>query len=163
MKTTPCITWNLSPASPPSLASAISARECSCTPARSAIGNQLRLRVTAPGIPSLETIGVTLLFFGDPETHFGEGESSSPFLTNPVDCSAGPLSATAEVDTWEHPGFYHIAESTTYPQLTGCNMLQFAPTLSVKPEKTQADEPSGYEFAVQSNQNETSPPPAPPS
>jgi hypothetical protein len=126
------------------------------------IGGQLRLRVTAPGIPKLETIGVTLLFFGDPEQHFEEVASPTPFFTNPVDCAAGPLSATAEVDTWEHPGFYHIAESITYPKLTDCNMLQFQPTLNVKPEITQADEPSGYTFEVQSRQNESFAAPATP-
>jgi hypothetical protein len=119
------------------------------------IGGQLRLRVTAPGIPELETIGVTLLFFGDPGEADGGTSSLTPFLTNPVDCAAGPLSANVEVDTWQHPGYYHLAESTTYPQLTGCNLLQFHPTLSVRPETTQADEPSGYTFEVAQQQNES--------
>ncbi len=119
------------------------------------IGGSYRLRVAAPGIPELQTIGVSLLFFGNP----GEEDSGlrlpTPFFTNPVDCSAGPLSASVEVDTWQHPGFYHVAESTTYPQLTGCNMLQFQPTLLVQPETTQADEPSGYTFTVGNVQNES--------
>ena len=42
-------------------------------------------------------------------------------------------------------------ESTTYPQVTGCNMLQFEPSMrtgaeaSSKAERHQADEPSGYD------------------
>jgi hypothetical protein len=127
------------------------------------IGGQLRLRVTVPGIPELDTLGVTLLFFGDPGEHFGEAVSSAPpapFFTNPVDCEAAPvgeLTATAEVDTWQHPGYYHVRKSevVTYPQLAGCDMLQFHPTLTVQPETTQADEPSGYSFTVLNTQNES--------
>jgi hypothetical protein len=125
------------------------------------IDGQLRLRVTVPGIPELKTLGVTLLFFGDPGEHFKEASTPTPFFTNPVDCAAGPLSATVEVDTWQNPAsqhgnvYPHFAESTTYPQLTGCNMLQFQPTLGVQPDTTQADEPSGYTFTVASPQNES--------
>jgi hypothetical protein len=125
------------------------------------IGGQLRLRVTVPGIPSLKTLGVTLLFFGDPGKHFGEASLSKPFFTSPVGCETGPLTATAEVDTWQDPAIHHanvyssFAQSTTYPQLTGCNMLQFQPSLSVAPDSTQADEPSGYTFTVANPQNES--------
>jgi hypothetical protein len=119
------------------------------------IGGSYRLRVTVPGIPELQTIGATLLFFGDPGGHFNGSPSPTPFFTNPVNCAAGPVSATVEADSWQHPGFYHFAESTTYPQLSGCNMLQFQPTLSVAPESTQADEPTGYTFTVANPQNES--------
>jgi hypothetical protein len=125
------------------------------------LDGQLRLRVTVPGIPELRTIGVTMLFFGNPGERFGEGSTPTPFLTNPVDCEGGPLSATAEVDTWQNPSSQHgnvypyFAEYTAYPQLTGCNMLQFQPTLNVRPEITQADEPSGYTFTVTNPQNES--------
>jgi hypothetical protein len=118
------------------------------------IDGQLRLRVTVPGIPELGTMGVSLLFFGNPGEHFKESSSPGSFFTNPVDCSAGPLQASVEADSWESPGIYHLAESTTYPQLTNCNMLQFQPMLSVQSETTQADEPSGYTFTVANPQSE---------
>ena len=125
------------------------------------VGGQLRLRVTVPGLPNLQTLGVTLLFFGDPGKHFGEPSGSVPFFTNPVDCAAGPLNATMEVDSWEGPAnlrgnvYSAFAESMTYPQVTGCDVLQFQPTLGVQPETTQADEPSGYTFTVANPQNES--------
>ena len=119
------------------------------------IGGQLRLRVTVPGIPELGTLGVTLVFFGDPGTHFGEASLPRPFFTNPVDCAADLLHASVEVNSWQSPGRYHIAESTTYPQIFGCNMLQFQPALSVQPETTQADQPTGYTFTVANPQNES--------
>ncbi len=119
------------------------------------IGSSYRLRVTVPGIPNLQTIGVSLLFFGDPAEEDGGSHSSTPFFTNPVDCSAGSLSATVEVDTWEHPDEYQTREAVSYPQVTGCNMLQFQPTLSVAPETTRSDEPSGYTFEVANPQYES--------
>jgi hypothetical protein len=122
------------------------------------IGGKLGLRVTVPGLPEVEMDGATLLFFGDPAQHFGEGVSAKPFLTNSDDCeAASPPSATVEVDTWQHPGYYHEAasEGPAYPQLTGCNLLQFQPTLGIQPETTQADEPSGYTFAVGNPQSES--------
>ena len=126
------------------------------------IDGQLRLRVTAPGVPALGTIGVTLLFYGDPAKHFGEadGGTSTPFFTSPADCEAGPVTATAEADSWEDPAkqhgnVYSFAESTTYPKLENCNLLQFQPTLSVAPETTRADEPSGYTFTLANQQNES--------
>jgi hypothetical protein len=126
------------------------------------INGQLRLRVTVPGVPELEVIGVTLLLFGNPGEHFKETGSLTSFFTNPVDCSTGPLSATAEVDTWQNPNhkdgkrdvYPYFAETTVYPQIAGCNLLQFQPTLKVQPETTQADEPSGYSFTVGSPQSE---------
>jgi hypothetical protein len=124
------------------------------------IGGQLRLRVTVPGIPAIGTIGTTLLFYGDPGEHFGEAGTLTPFFTSPGDCAAGPLTATAEADGWGNPASQHgyvysFAESTAYPQLTGCNLLQFQPALSARPETTQADEPSGYAFTVANPQNES--------
>jgi len=124
------------------------------------IGGQLRLRVTVPGIPAIGTIGTTLLFFGNPGEHFGEAGTLTPFFTSPVDCGAGPLTATVEADGWgnpasQHGNVYSFAESTAYPQLTGCNLLQFQPALSMRPDTTQADEPSGYTFTVANLQNES--------
>jgi hypothetical protein len=118
------------------------------------VDGQLRLRITVPGLPAgLEVVGSTLLFFGDPES------SSTPFVTNPgeAESCAGllPLSATVEVDSWQHPHVYDVAETTTYPELTGCNLLQFEPQLGVQPETTQADEPSGYTFAISNPQDES--------
>jgi hypothetical protein len=125
------------------------------------ISGRLRLRVTVPGIPSLKTIGATLLFYGDSGGHFDEsGRTPVPFFTSPADCEAGLLTATAEADSWEEPASRHgnvypsFAESTTYPQLTDCNLLEFQPTLAVQPETTRADEPSGYTFTVDNQQNE---------
>ena len=106
------------------------------------------LRVTVPGLPRLYSIlritGATLTFFGDPAVSNGSGSPPAAFFTNPMDCSAGPLNARITVDSWQNPGVYVSKEAISYPQVTGCNMLQFQPTIAVQPETAVADEPSGY-------------------
>ncbi len=106
-----------------------------------------RLRVATPGaLRAIEVEGISLTIFGDPAEHDGTGGSAA-FVTNPTNCSAGPLSVSAEVTSWE--GGSATAESTAYPDVTGCDLLQgaaaFDPTIKVEPETTQANTPSGYE------------------
>ena len=120
------------------------------------------LRVIVSGIPRLaELTGVSLTFFGEPLTShdvYNEGVGAAPlaFLQNPMDCSAGPLQASVSVDSWQHPGGYlpdgspnlqdpnwKTSSTTVYPSLTGCDMLQFEPSITVTPDTTQADEPTG--------------------
>ncbi len=113
-------------------------------------GSGYGVRVLAPGVVGIGLSGVTLTFFGDPGREDGGSTSPSAFLTNPVDCGAalGDREARVEADSWAEPGHWVTASSTVYPQLTGCNMLQFQPTITVQPERTQAEEPSGYEVAL---------------
>ncbi len=113
-------------------------------------------RVESPGAPEFQTDGVSLLFFGNPAQRDGGAATSTAFFTNPVNCSGGPLTARARVDSWENPGHWVTAESTVYPKITECNMLQFQPNLSIIPDTTQADEPSGYEVNIEAPQNENS-------
>ena len=104
------------------------------------------VRVSVPGLPSLPVQAVSLTFFGNPAVRDGGATSSAAFLTNPLNCaSAVPLTAKIEVDSWDEPGRWVSEESTPYPQVTGCDMLQFQPTIEVGPEVSQADTPSGYE------------------
>jgi hypothetical protein len=121
------------------------------------MGSTYGLQVTVPGIPELSTIGTSLTFFGQPAQRNGSSSSTAPFFTNPVDCSGGSSPAKVEVDTWQHPGHWFSAtsEHTPYPQILGCEMLQFLPTLKAQPETTQADEPSGYGFEIEIPQNES--------
>jgi uncharacterized repeat protein (TIGR01451 family) len=115
-------------------------------------GAGYRLRVTAPGIPAaVGIVGASLTFFGDPAALDSTGGAPTAFLTNSTDCSGGPLSTRIEIDSWENPGRWLSKESTTYPQLTGCDLLQFNPSIGLAPSAsaeggtTQADEPSGYD------------------
>ena len=118
-------------------------------------GSSYALRVSVPGIPELSTISVSLIFFGNPGQRNGGASPSVPFFTNPADCAGGSTPGSIEVDTWTHPGAYQTKTGQPFPQLTGCEALQFQPRLGVRPDTTQADEPSGYTFEIESPQRES--------
>ena len=112
-------------------------------------GGQYALRVAAPGVPVAVHIGgFQLSFFGEPEVRDSGSGRQAAFLENPSNCAGGPLKAHAEIDSWEEPGAWAQAEDTVYPQVTGCERLQFGPSLQVQPETTQADEPAGYAINI---------------
>jgi uncharacterized repeat protein (TIGR01451 family) len=111
-----------------------------------------RLRVAEPaalraGETGIE--GISLTVWGNPAEHDG-GPGADAFLTNPMGCTASPSNASVEVAGWE--GGLAKAESTAYPDVTGCDLLQgaaaFDPSIKVKPTTTQADTPAGYEVDV---------------
>jgi hypothetical protein len=145
------------------------------------------LQVSSPGIARtqlFELDGVSLTFWGVPAAGVhnalrGAPSTISPvgFLTNPVDCSAGPLTATAMSDTWQNPGRYNpdgtpdlsdpawrVRTTTVYPSITGCELLQFSPGIEVAPEVTRADEPTGVSVDIRVPQAPQLPPdlPTPP-
>jgi hypothetical protein len=109
-----------------------------------------RLQISSPGIPAeLETADVSVTFFGDPGA-FNGSESSDAFLTNPADCDASEHPSRASVEAWEAPGQVASRETNAYPEVTGCGLLDFHPTLDLDPSPaseggtTEADEPSAY-------------------
>jgi hypothetical protein len=118
-----------------------------------------RLRITAPNLPhaagGYKVIGAILSLYGVPNTRneAADGPATALFR-NPTSCSSTPqeLSVRVEVDSWVKPGRVVAGEAPVYPAISGCNLLQFDPTLDVTPEKTQADTPSGYEVSLRAPQ-----------
>ena len=111
------------------------------------------LRIATPGaIRELEATGALLTFFGDPAERDGASNPAAAFYTNPARCSTEPLKAKIEADSWEHPSEWSSRESPVYSEITNCDMLQFDPTLELKPETTQADTPSGFEVNLKAPQ-----------
>jgi hypothetical protein len=114
------------------------------------------LRVAVPGVPTTVSVeGAALTFFGDPNTMDGQSSESRAFLTNPTDCSTGPLTARMEADSWAEPGKWisAVPEPIVYPGIVGCDLLRFEPMIAMSPEVTQAEEPSGYEIDIKIPQN----------
>ena len=111
------------------------------------------LSVSVPDVPravSVKFVGVALTLFGDPAEKDGGSSSPTAFFTNPSDCSAGPSQAKLEMDSWVDPERWVSKETTMYESsptqgVSGCNLLQFNPTIEVRSEETRADTPSGYE------------------
>ena len=67
----------------------------------------------------------------------------TPFLTMPTSCPTGPMSFSAETDSWQTPGafdsalFEWFSGQDTPINDEGCGQLQFAPQIGVAPEETQ--------------------------
>jgi hypothetical protein len=80
------------------------------------------------------------------------GASSSaplkPFLTNIAQCTDQEPVTTLRMDSWQTPGVYKSYEAES-PKIEGCDDLAFDPKITVTPETTQADEPSGYKVHLE--------------
>ncbi len=85
--------------------------------------------------------------------HQPAGVAPATFMTNPTDCSDGPLTSVIRVDSWQNPGQF-ITRTATQPEPTGCERLQMSPAISVTPDTTQVDTPAGYTIEVANPLNE---------
>jgi hypothetical protein len=77
-----------------------------------------------------------------------------PLLTNPTSCPGTPLSTTLRVDSWQAPGQFVSADSQI-PATTGCEALDFTPSISIAPDTSVADSPAGLAVNLEVPQNET--------
>ena len=69
-----------------------------------------------------------------------------PFLTNPTSCGE-PREVKLSVDGWDEPGDF-LSESVVLPELTGCEKLDFSPTIDVTPGGTAGSTPTGLNVHV---------------
>ncbi len=78
---------------------------------------------------------------------------AAPLLTMPTTCGE-PLITTIAADSWENPGVRVEKSVTTEAaggasgKLSGCDRLNFTPTVAVQPESSSADSPSGLSIHV---------------
>jgi hypothetical protein len=64
-----------------------------------------------------------------------------PLVTDPTACS-GPLSGSAEADTWQEKGIF-VKTSTEMPGFTGCGSVPFEPSFEAQPTTAAAESPTG--------------------
>ena len=95
--------------------------------------------------------GSTLTLWGIPADHNGSGAPRQAFLRNPTTCG-GPLTTTLRVDSWQNPGTFVSATATT-PAVIGCGEVGFDPSITVRPDTSAADSPSGIDVDVSVPQN----------
>ena len=76
-----------------------------------------------------------------------------PLLTNPTSCGV-PRPATLAVDSWQEPGDFK-RRSTTLPELTGCEKLDFSPTVTMVPDGTAGSTPTGLTVGIHIPQETT--------
>lgn len=80
---------------------------------------------------------------GTPES-LGECSTQAPvrpLLVNPTSCGI-PRKSTFAIDDWEEPGKFKSI-SNSLPELTGCEKLDFSPTLEVTPDGSAGSTPTG--------------------
>ncbi|HWY17668.1 MAG TPA: hypothetical protein VNY27_03030 [Solirubrobacteraceae bacterium] len=76
-----------------------------------------------------------------------------PFLRNPTSCGTTALTATIRADSYQAPGAF-FSKSSDLGQTTGCaDLPPFAPSLTVKPDSTVADSPTGLSSDLTTPQN----------
>jgi hypothetical protein len=84
---------------------------------------------------------------------------ATPFLTLPSSCPS-TLPVSVRADSWQSPEPLNPLEpelpihEEPLPATIGCEQLSFAPSLSLIPETTQANAPSGYTIELHVPQNE---------
>ena len=130
------------------------------------------LTVTADELPEpARTASVTTVFWGVPADHQGggatapmfdgnpifqtepyglgqyfgnplEGMPRTPLLTNPTSCTGQELTTGLDIASWAEPSKLIPAALNT-PAVSGCEHVEFKPTISVKPDSQAAGQPSG--------------------
>lgn len=81
------------------------------------------------------------------------GEPPRPFLTAPSFCAGGDLVTTVLADSYQAPGQY-VSATGAMPAMTGCEEVPFSPGITVAPESSSSDSPTGLEVRLYVPQNE---------
>ena len=117
------------------------------------------LRATSPEVPQIILTSISATLFGNPALKDGGGKQIA-MLTNSASCDGRPQVTTIHVDSWRAPGAYNpdgtpdfsdpdwASATSQSPPVTGCDQLQFAPTISAKPTTAQGDSPSGLDLTI---------------
>ena len=124
------------------------------------------LETSSPQIAQAAITDLLVTFFGNPTARDGSGNTPAAMFTNPSSCSGQPLTTAVHLDSWQHPGRLNadgtpdlsdpnwVSATSSSPPVTGCNQLQFKPAMTVEPDTTVADSPSGLEVDIKVPQSE---------
>jgi hypothetical protein len=80
--------------------------------------------------------------------------TKKPLLTMPGSCTGSPLLATMHADSWQEPQRLVEPAPAEAPAVTGCERLDFRPTISLQPDTATADSPSGLAVDLKVPQEE---------
>jgi len=84
-----------------------------------------------------------------------------PFFTQPTECSGEDLPVTLDTDSWQFPvlgGNPWVTGTTRADPITGCENLEFDPSITLRPDVSVADSPSGLDVKLSIPQNNEPPP-----
>ncbi len=83
----------------------------------------------------------------------------TPFWTLPSHCDGNPFVTDVSADSWEEPGLFHHSSYASADiggnpvSVSGCNQLQFEPTITAQPTTNLTDSPSGLDVDLHQPQN----------
>jgi hypothetical protein len=97
-------------------------------------------------------LAAVLTLWGVPADISGEGPRRA-LLTNPTSCGAETLTTTLSLGSPSEPDIYSSALNSL-PPATGCDLLDFDPSITVRPETSAADSPTGLSAEVHLPQSE---------
>ena len=109
-----------------------------------------------PAAPSHDEERLTPLEANNGETPAGGREAGlpeAPFMTNPTDCSLS-REVTITARSYQLPD-QPSTMSVPYPQITGCEKLDFTPRFTAKATNPEASAPTGLEAELEIPQDET--------
>lgn len=114
------------------------------------------LRVAVPGVPIFASlVGLVATFYGDISEPVVVGSKTiaydrGAFITDPMNClePGEARQATFEMSTWVQPASWLKQSAPAFTELEGCGLLAFSSSMSVVPETTQAEAPSGYTLGL---------------
>ncbi len=124
------------------------------------------LRAVSRDVPQVALSDIEVVIFGDPAARDNTGNTPFAFFTNPSACTGEPVVTSAHMDSWQNRGSYNADGTPNFsdaawagttsasPPVTGCDELQFRPTLSVQPETQAADSPTGLGVEMKFGQSE---------
>jgi hypothetical protein len=78
-----------------------------------------------------------------------------PLLTLPGSCSGKTLTATMAADSWQEPETLVEPVPAESPAMTGCDALDFSPSITLRPDTQAADSPSGLSVDLKVPQEES--------
>jgi hypothetical protein len=112
------------------------------------VGGVYRIRTSINQVSQLLPVVATeLTLWGVPADHNGSGAPRTAFLRNPTRCG-GPLTTTLNISQWTAPNDFLTAESTTASGPVGCDQIPFEPSITVTPDTSQADTPTGLRVDI---------------
>jgi hypothetical protein len=103
-------------------------------------GYHLRL-VSSEHDEAAPLLAAVLTLWGVPADVSGEGPRRA-LLTNPTSCGAEILTTTLSLDSPSEPDVSTSALNSL-PPATGCDLLDFDPSITVRPDTAAADSPTG--------------------
>ncbi len=82
----------------------------------------------------------------------------TPFMSNPTDCAGGPQTTYGRIDSWQEPGAFaersFVDDEAGKPmEVTGCDNVEFHPSITLDPSNTRAASPAGVSVNLEVPQN----------